>query len=102
MDSQRILKQSASMYLLVHGLIQTKKSIPFWAMYTNDMHGVRIGLPKNPFKKYTWKENPYNNSSPEKNEFPISEKQAKGKNYFISPFYEKIFSVQVKYSNNKD
>ena len=29
-----------------------EESIPFWAMYTNDMHGVRIGLPKNPFKKY--------------------------------------------------
>lgn len=35
-----------------------EESIPFWAMYTNDMHGVRIGLPKNPFKKVCFPE-PY-------------------------------------------
>ena len=80
-----------------------EESIPFWAMYTNDMHGVRIGLPKNPFKKYTWKENPYHNSNfAKENTFPISEKKAKGENYFISPFYEEFFSVKVNYSDDED
>lgn len=80
-----------------------EESIPFWAMYTNDMHGVRIGLPKNPFKKYTWKEDPYHNSNFDKeNTFPISEKKAKGENYFISPFYEEFFSVKVNYSDDED
>lgn len=82
----------------------SEESIPFWAMYTNDMHGIRIGLPKNPFKKYTWNENPYDddNNFAKENKFPISEKIARGKNYFISPFYEKFFSVKVKYSDDEN
>lgn len=32
-----------------------KESIPLWNLYTPDMHGVRIKLPKFPFKKYSYK-----------------------------------------------
>ena len=32
-----------------------KESIALWNLYTPKMHGVRIGLPKFPFKKHTYK-----------------------------------------------
>ena len=32
-----------------------KESIPLWNLYTPDMHGVRIRLPKFPFKRYSYK-----------------------------------------------
>ena len=32
-----------------------KESIPLWNLYTPNMHGVRIKLPKFPFKKYSYK-----------------------------------------------
>lgn len=32
-----------------------KESIPLWNLYTPNMHGVRIRLPKFPFKKYSYK-----------------------------------------------
>lgn len=38
---------------------QKSESIPFWSMYTSDMHGVRIKLPVFPFKKYTYKKGEY-------------------------------------------
>ena len=111
------------MYLMVHGELDCEKdfetisqyvfasswtysneeSIPFWAMYTNDMHGVRIGLPKIHLKNILGKKDPYHNSNIDKeNTFPISEKKAKGENYFISPFYEEFFSVKVNYSDDED
>ena len=37
--------------------------IPMWNMYTPDMKGVRIGLPKFPFKKYYYKKGEYDLSS---------------------------------------
>lgn len=30
----------------------SEESIPLWNLYTPNMHGIRIGLPKFPFKKY--------------------------------------------------
>lgn len=33
----------------------SEESIPFWHMYTNDMKGVRIKLPSDPFVKYSVK-----------------------------------------------
>ena len=36
-----------------------QESIPLWNLYTPDMHGVRIRLPKFPFKKYSYKKNEY-------------------------------------------
>lgn len=33
----------------------SEESIPLWNLYTPDMHGVRIKLPKFPFKKYHYK-----------------------------------------------
>ncbi len=35
--------------------VDSEESIPLWNMYTPDMHGVRIRLFKNPFKKYSYK-----------------------------------------------
>lgn len=35
------------------------ESIPLWNLYTPDMHGVRIRLPKFPFKKYFYNKNEY-------------------------------------------
>ena len=36
-----------------------QESIPLWNLYTSDMHGVRIRLPKFPFKKYKYKKGEY-------------------------------------------
>lgn len=36
-----------------------QESIPLWNLYTPDMHGVRIKLPKFPFKKYKYKKGEY-------------------------------------------
>ena len=35
--------------------LSSEESIPLWSMYTQDMHGVRIGMPKMPFKKYHYR-----------------------------------------------
>lgn len=32
-----------------------EESIPLWNMYTKNMHGVRIGLPKFPFKQFSYR-----------------------------------------------
>ncbi|EIF6153936.1 DUF2971 domain-containing protein [Clostridium perfringens] len=36
-----------------------EESIPLWNLYTSKMRGVRIGLPKFPFKKYKFKKGMY-------------------------------------------
>lgn len=36
-----------------------QESIPLWNLYTPDMHGVRIRLPRYPFKKYLYKKGEY-------------------------------------------
>lgn len=36
-----------------------EESIPLWNLYTPNMHGVRIGLPKFPFKKYRFMKGQY-------------------------------------------
>jgi hypothetical protein len=36
-----------------------EESIPLWNLYTPNMHGVRIRLPKFPFKKYYYKKGEY-------------------------------------------
>ena len=36
-----------------------KESIPLWTMYSQDMQGVRIELPKFPFKRYSYKGGEY-------------------------------------------
>lgn len=36
-----------------------EESIPLWNLYTFNMQGVRVGLPKNPFKKYNYKNGEY-------------------------------------------
>lgn len=38
---------------------EEKESIPLWNLYTPDMHGVRIRLPRFPFKKYSYKKGEY-------------------------------------------
>lgn len=37
----------------------SEESIPLWQMYTPNMHGVRIKLPKYPFKKYSYARGEY-------------------------------------------
>ncbi|MBZ9692419.1 DUF2971 domain-containing protein [Clostridium sp. M14] len=37
----------------------SEESIPLWNLYTPNMHGVRIGLPKFPFKKYHFTKGQY-------------------------------------------
>ena len=80
-----------------------EESIPFWAMYTNDMHGVRIGLPKNPFKKYTWKEDPYHNSNIDKEiRFLFRKKKQRERIILYLLFMKNFFSVKVNYSDDED
>lgn len=37
----------------------SEESIPLWNLYTPNMHGVRIGLPRFPFKKYHFEKGQY-------------------------------------------
>lgn len=37
----------------------SEESIPLWNLYTPNMHGVRIGLPEFPFKKYHFEKGQY-------------------------------------------
>lgn len=72
------------------------EQIPFWSMYTNNMHGVRIGLPKYPFEEYKWKHSDF------KGLYYISQDQAIHKDYFIAPHMNRdVFLTKVKYSDKE-
>lgn len=103
MDSQRILKQSASMYLLVHGLIQTKKVYRFGQCIQMTCMALELDYLKIHLKNILGKKiHIIIVTLIKKIRFHISEKKAKGENYFISPFYEEFFSVKVNYSDDED
>lgn len=72
------------------------EQIPFWSMYTNNMHGVRIGLPKYPFENYRWEHPAFEKS------YYISQNQAIHENYFIAPHMNKdVFLTKIEYSDNE-
>lgn len=53
--------ENASKLIYISSWTQDEKeSIALWKLYTPEMHGVRIGLPKFPFKKYDYKKGEYN------------------------------------------
>lgn len=94
--------QSAANYTFISSWTsEINESVSFWNMYTREMHGVRIKLPKNPFKKYEYKcpvEFLHINSN---FEFYLPYEKINGDNYFILPFNGNMFSYPVKYTNDE-
>lgn len=77
---------------------KSEDNIPMWNMYTSNMKGVRIGMKRNPFKKYTYK----------KGEDCFSKDIQSCINYYSD--YSKIVSIvavyplleKVEYTNKED
>lgn len=86
------------------------ESIPMWNMYTNIAEGVRIRLPKNPFKEYLLNEAAFRkvlgndgyDISGQGYYTVVPPEEIFGTNYFIPTHVQKHLLKQVKYSDNKD
>lgn len=77
---------------------ESNESIPLWNMYTPGMSGVRIKLPKFPFKKYVIEKNEMDNV--EKIETYIDmKKNMKSDNALIANYYPEI--VKVEYTEDE-
>lgn len=94
--------RAAAKYIFVSSWTEEEKeSIPFWKMYTRDMHGVRIKLPLDPFKKC-----PYHGAQPFRKEqtafvFSSPSEQTGGVPYDIFPISEKSFFYPVEYTEDE-
>lgn len=74
--------------------------IPLWNMYTPNMQGVRIKLPVNPFKEYTYERGEYNFEEKTKTCVNIKENYENNRNAFDLPMIN--FLRKVEYTDNKD
>lgn len=74
--------------------------IPLWNMYTPNMQGVRIKLPVNPFKEFTYEIGEYNFAEKTKTWVNIKENYDKNKNAFDMPMSN--FLIKVEYTDNTD
>lgn len=78
-----------------------EESIPLWKMYTPDMRGVRIRLPRTPFKRYKVSKGEYY-SSEDFYTYINFNKHYSNNGYSINPINEESFLFKVEYTNNKD
>jgi hypothetical protein len=77
---------------------QHDEQIPLWNMYAQNMTGVRIGLPADPFTRYTVKPNPNQGIGTLENCI-VPYEELLGKNYTVNPFSYSLF--KVTYTDNK-
>jgi hypothetical protein len=80
-----------------------EESIPQWHMYTENMSGVRLSLPKMPFKTNQLSlSNSFLGAQPGLYNSPLSLQEMLGKNYFVIPMFMKPgnFSGPVEYVDN--
>lgn len=104
MDEEKLGNFSVSTkYVFVSSWTETHtESIPFWNMYTRKMHGVRIKMRANPFKRYKNKvaDKTWIGSGFEK-EYDTFFDEAKYKDCTILPNIHKFF-FPVKYTDNEE
>ncbi len=91
-----------SKYIFISSWTQEEKeSIPFWNMYTRDMHGVRIKLPLNPFKRYRYNSpHPYLNVDSDF-EFYLPYEKINNVDYCILPIKGEEYFYPVKYTEDE-
>lgn len=80
----------------------SEESIPLWSMYTNEMKGVRIRLPINPFEEYIWDNDVFIGKDNHKEPYFISQNDAFGDNYTVAALFKNMFLNKVEYTNNYD
>ncbi|MFW6006548.1 MAG: DUF2971 domain-containing protein [Halanaerobiales bacterium] len=77
-----------------------EESIPFWSMYTDDMSGVRIKLPINPFKTYSLPEEKIE-KAPFNQNISIHRPEQLFDNKYM-PAIEKNILKKVEYTNDEN
>lgn len=100
-ESKVFSKHNLSQYVFVSSwTLEADESIPMWHMYTEKMSGVRIKLPKNPFKKFKFTSDPLNGIYVEGDTYSLLPFNKLVTDEYIVPFplfEEKFYSRQVKY-----
>lgn len=75
--------------------------IPMWKMYGDDYSGVRIGLPRIPFKKYHYSVKEVEKYLPNPDKISLTTyiplKDYVGETYFIMPTNEQQLLKEIKY-----
>lgn len=75
------------------------ESIPLWNLYTPDMHGVRLRLPKFPFKKYCYKAGQFHFTEDVETYINIENIYNENK---VSIVAEQPKLIEVEYTDNKE
>lgn len=76
----------------------TVESIPLWNLYTPDMHGVRLGLPKFPFEKFHYKAGQFHFEKDVETYINIESIYNENK---VSIVAEQPMLIEVEYTDNK-
>lgn len=76
-----------------------EENIPFWNMYTRNMHGVRIKLASLPFKKYIYKSHE-GISGTDNIDVYMPLEEMSGKDYSIFPMSKNLFFFKVEYTED--
>lgn len=94
----------ARKYVFCSSWTTQKDDLNFWSMYGANMHGVCIGLCKDPFEYFEWKNDHYSDNKiiiPRDNYY-LPEDKALGEKYTVAVPFKGMFFTKVEYSDKRE